>query len=340
MPVVSNTERIRRPVVARPARKAAVPALLYVALCMLYIIYSDQLVIGLSKTPQQIQMLSTAKGIVFVAITGLLFFLVSYARWKHIHDQENIIIAHEKSLLQTERRHVAAMCVATVMHDLNNLLMTLSGLSDELRNRETDVTALRAMRESMENGIDKLSSLSKRMAATASRVLPDNEEDVNIQTALPSLLALVRKHPDVRACTIVITDAPTPTLLLNRQIFEATVINLILNAAQAAGPKGRIEVHVVPAADAVVLHVHDNGPGVPEENLKRIFDPCFTTKPNGTGLGLVAVKMFAAASGATITVDRSPLGGALFSLWIPFVRKTSRPVTSDEVPEQAPLLKH
>lgn len=325
MSVVFSFAKLATPTVSSPARKAAVPALLYVVLCTVYIVFSDALAVAAATNTHQLQVISTIKGALFVALTGLLFFLISYARWKHIHDQEQIILAQAKSLLQTERKHVAAMCVATVTHDLNNLLMSLSELVDGLRGREADDIFLQAMRKDLERGIGNLFSLSKRVAAASSHVLPDKDEEVNVTPLLADLAALIRKHPDAQLCDIRVSAAATPPLLLNKALFEATVCNLLINAAQAAGPHGRAEIRLMHVGDVLVLQVHDNGPGVRPENTKDIFDPCFTTKPDGTGLGLLAVKMFAAASCADIVVDKSPLGGALFALRIPIRTRALQP---------------
>ena len=64
------------------------------------------------------------------------------------------------------------------------------------------------------------------------------------------------------------------------------ILNLLLNAAGAAGPGGRVEVRVEEDAEGAVLAVSDSGPGIPPEVLPRLFRPFFTTRKGGTGLGL------------------------------------------------------
>jgi signal transduction histidine kinase len=130
-------------------------------------------------------------------------------------------------------------------------------------------------------------------------------------------VAIARKHPDTRFSRISIPEIPALSLVLNRVLLEEAILNLLINAAQATGPNGRIELRVRREADHVLLAVHDDGPGVPEDQIESIFDPCFTTKPNGSGIGLVAVKAFAASCGGSIAVSKSPLGGALFEIRIP-----------------------
>lgn len=314
IPSVMNAARSA---VVHPARKAALPALVYVALCAVYIVASSRIAAAVATSTEQLQAIEAVKGIAFVVVTGILFFVVAFAMLKRIQSQEAIIMSQERALLQAERRNVAAMCSATLAHDINNLLLTLRGWVDEIRILEARDPSLAAMRRDLETAIENLRGLSRRMASAASRVMPDKPEVVDMRAVLGNLVALARKHIDVRFCTLILTGADVAPLPLNRALFEEAVLNLVVNAAQAAGRKGRIELLAAEADGVVSLQVHDNGPGVPEAQARAIFDPCFTTKPDGTGLGLVTVQAFAASCGGKVQVSRSPLGGALFEIRIP-----------------------
>jgi signal transduction histidine kinase len=320
--------QIPHPAVTRPVRQAVESAGLYILLCSAYILVSGYLAVQSAATPHQVYVRETIKGIVFIVVTGVLFFVTSYLRWRRIRRQEETIIVQEKKLLHAERRLVAAMSAAKVAHDLNNLLMVLSGIVEGLKDRESDDPSLRRMREDLDVGIGSLSHLARRVASTVSRVVPDRDEEVDMRGVLQKLAAVVPKHPDIRSCRILSSDIAPLTLVLNRTLFEGAVLNLLINAAQAAGPTGQIEVRLATEQDAALLAIHDSGPGVPEELAKDIFEPCFTTKPDGTGIGLLAVTAFAASCGAGVSVGRSPLGGALFQLRIPI---QSRP--PDKTPE-------
>ena len=179
------------------------------------------------------------------------------------------------------------------------------------------------MREEIDVGIDKLSHLATRLASAVGRAMPEKEEDVDVEAALHEMASVVRKHRDVRFCRISTSDVAPLTLVLNRTLFEQAVLNLLINAAQATGPRGQIEVRLTTEEGAAILAIHDSGPGVPEELVQDIFEPCFTTKPGGTGIGLLAVRAFAASCGADIFVGRSPSGGALFQLRIPIQNQPS-----------------
>jgi signal transduction histidine kinase len=108
-------------------------------------------------------------------------------------------------------------------------------------------------------------------------------------------------------------------------LLQQILANLVVNAGEACGGKGRIEVRLHDSPEFVLLEVHDDGPGVPVERRERIFDSLETTKPAGTGLGLFSVKSCVAALEGSVEVGDSPLGGACFRVRLP------------ELPREAPV---
>ncbi len=102
----------------------------------------------------------------------------------------------------------------------------------------------------------------------------------------------------------------------NEDAVKGALLNLVTNADQASEGSVNILLHAHRFGDAVHLCVSDNGPGVPEEALPQLFEPFFTTRPQGTGLGLSVVKAVAAAHGGDVAVSTSQLGST-FTLILP-----------------------
>src|SRR5205814_9186265 len=94
-------------------------------------------------------------------------------------------------------------------------------------------------------------------------------------------------------------------------------LNLIINAVQAIGGDGRIEVLARQGVGCVEMQVCDSGPGLPSGKLNAIFDPYFTTKPEGSGLGLWIVQQIITAHGGVIQAANALNGGAVFSVRLP-----------------------
>ena len=99
--------------------------------------------------------------------------------------------------------------------------------------------------------------------------------------------------------------------------LRQVLVNLVRNAAEAAGAGGRVVVRLSEADGAAVVAVEDSGPGVPADRRDRLFEPFFTTKPRGTGLGLAVSRAIARAHGGDLAEVGVPGGGACFALRLP-----------------------
>lgn len=119
-----------------------------------------------------------------------------------------------------------------------------------------------------------------------------------------------------------------PELLTDPPQFKQVVLNLLVNAVQAVQDEGRVELTVRPGPPGwVEVEVRDDGPGIPEQNLSRIFNPFFTTKPpgQGTGLGLSVCLGIVDRLGGTLGAANAPGGGAVFTVRLPAAPNLSGP---------------
>ncbi len=107
------------------------------------------------------------------------------------------------------------------------------------------------------------------------------------------------------------------TVALHPSTFRRAVHNLVLNALEAVPPGGTVRFVGQGTATQAHLHVRDEGCGIPLEQLPRIFDPSYTTKPGGAGLGLYVVQQIVAAHGGQVTVQSVEGQGATFTITLP-----------------------
>jgi signal transduction histidine kinase len=111
-------------------------------------------------------------------------------------------------------------------------------------------------------------------------------------------------------------ETPMPASI-DPDMIQQVLLNLLLNALEASRQEGLVTVRLQPADTSLRLEVHDNGCGIPPENLSKIFNPFFTTKEKGTGLGLANAHRIVEMHRGSLTVSSSPAAGTTFRLNLP-----------------------
>ena len=139
---------------------------------------------------------------------------------------------------------------------------------------------------------------------------------MNINELVASAVAAVDGQlRDDTSVSFVVQDKSL-TVSGNADALRGAILNLVTNADQAALGSMRIVIGARHVGDRLIISVSDDGPGVPEELLPRLFEPFFTTRPQGTGLGLAVVQQVAAAHGGQAKVASSKLG-TTFTIELP-----------------------
>ena len=139
-----------------------------------------------------------------------------------------------------------------------------------------------------------------------------------VQPALDFMAPELRR----REITLVarLPDHPVP-IQGDADLLHQALMNLLINAMDAAGDGGHVIVRVAQEDDTAELHVEDNGPGVPQDVRASLFDPFVTTKVNGTGLGLATVRSTVEAHGGAVSYADAPERGAIFTIRLPLGKK-------------------
>jgi two-component system, NtrC family, sensor kinase len=110
-------------------------------------------------------------------------------------------------------------------------------------------------------------------------------------------------------------------------LIHQIVMNLVLNAAEAVEGRGKVLIQArklespsVLGPTEIQIEVHDSGPGIPMSAREKVFEAFYTTKPSGSGLGLMSAKSCAEMHGGEVAIDQSHLGGALFKVLVADLR--------------------
>jgi len=132
------------------------------------------------------------------------------------------------------------------------------------------------------------------------------------------ILRVLKEEPDLKPHKIEVSIPAGTVVRADPQFLENVLLNLLLNAGQALGQSsGHIAIRVEEEADRTRISVSDDGPGIPEDVLSRLFKPFFTTKSRGTGLGLTIVRKLVGAMGGRIEVETRHGQGTTFTVVLP-----------------------
>ncbi|MBS0207695.1 MAG: hypothetical protein JSS27_01955 [Planctomycetes bacterium] len=143
-------------------------------------------------------------------------------------------------------------------------------------------------------------------------------ELVDVGVEVRSLLTFMGPLLDRDEIKLAATLPTEPALaFIDRTRLRQVMLNLLTNAAEAVGPHGQVRISVATDGETLKLQVSDTGPGVPEELREAIFEPFFSTKHLGTGLGLALVRRFVEEAWGTIHCQDSAEGGAEFCVNLP-----------------------
>jgi PAS domain S-box-containing protein len=221
----------------------------------------------------------------------------------------------------TDAQHLATLgrLVSSIAHEVRNPLAGIRALAQLLQRRLANAP------EDRENATEIL-GLTDRMHATLSDLLEfarpgaRRDETIDVAALVESVVAEARHGPLAADHELEYrgADGRSFQIVAARDRAFGAIANLVQNALQAAPANGRVRVTLAAAERGCEVTVEDDGPGVADDVLPRLFQPFFTTKTRGTGLGLSIVKKTVETLGGSIAVDRSPeLGGARFRLRLP-----------------------
>ncbi len=204
-------------------------------------------------------------------------------------------------------------------HEVKNSLTPIRLTVEEMVARSDDPNDRRPFLEQAASiVVDEIESLERRIRAFSefSSEPPVCPEPLDVPTIVEERIAFLKSaHPEVRYAVEIAENAPSA--LADQDLVRGILVNLLENAAEAAGDGGQILAKVRAMEDRVAIEVHDSGPGLSELARKSLFQPTISFKKRGMGLGLSIARKSALLSGGDILLIAGELGGAGFRVLLP-----------------------
>jgi two-component system, NtrC family, sensor histidine kinase HydH len=230
----------------------------------------------------------------------------------------------QASLRRTERLAALGQLTAGLAHELRNPLGTIKASSEMLTKESTQRRP-----EVMAEMAGYISSEVDRMNGLISSFL-DFARPLQIRPATASLRGVVedviRQHSDSARSGNVQVLARLPEgaieFTFDADMLKLAISNLLQNAIQASAPGQTVEIRAQTAAQEVMIFVADHGKGIEPQHLENIFNPFFTTKPQGVGLGLAIVSKIVDEHQGRINVFSEPGVGTTFEIALPIAERS------------------
>jgi PAS domain S-box-containing protein len=231
---------------------------------------------------------------------------------------------------ETNRRQQSARfgeLAASLAHEIKNPLAGIQGAVDILIQRRSPNDPERKLLEGVRVEVGRIDAIVQSML---NRAQPGvfKFQRASVNAAIHRAVALAGHQAKAastrsRQVQVEFTDATSPIVMnIDAAQIEDAAHGLLTNAIEAIDGDGAVVVRLGEfdrdnAGREVVIEVEDNGRGIPEEDLSRIFSPFFSTNPNGAGLGLPAVKRVARAHGGRVEAASTPGRGSTFTIRLP-----------------------
>ncbi len=233
------------------------------------------------------------------------------------------IEAHSRELVRTERLATAGKMAAMITHEVRNPLSSI-GLNTELLEEELALLPADRVAEgqglcrSIITEVDRLTDITEEYLQLT-RVPNPKLQDESLGRIVDSVVQFVRDQLRSRGVEIdVVLDESAPTLSLDEGQIRQALLNLIRNAGDelAGQPDALVRISLSCHTDHVELEVADNGEGIPDDIIDKVFEAFVSSKSTGTGLGLALTQQIIEDHGGSISVANSE-GGAVFTIVLP-----------------------
>jgi len=228
--------------------------------------------------------------------------------------------AMERQVKRAERLATIGTLAAGIAHELRNPLASISGSVELLRATPDEGSEDRALMDIVNREVGRLDALVSQLLDYANP-RPPQAVRFDLRSLLEETITVFRQDQSFADVELGLEDSASSEpfwIVADPSKMRQVVWNLMRNAADASRRGGRsVRIALVRSARDAVVEIHDDGPGISDQDLERIFDPFFTTKSTGTGLGLAIVQSIVEEHEGHIAIHTRPGEGTTFEVRVP-----------------------
>jgi signal transduction histidine kinase len=229
------------------------------------------------------------------------------------------IKSFEAELTKANKLSALGELASSIAHEIKNPLISIQGFARRIGNTK-DREKLEKYAQFIEHEAERLSQVLAKLLGF-SRMDEPKKDLLNLNDIVDDTVLFMEHHlTRFKNVEIMLEKEPDlPSVLVDKIHVQQTMVNILMNAAQAMPDGGKILIKTGRGDQYVFISITDSGGGIKEEDLERIFEPFFTTKEKeqGTGLGLSLCKRLIEANAGKIEVKSAVGEGTTFTIMIP-----------------------
>jgi signal transduction histidine kinase len=226
-----------------------------------------------------------------------------------------------EQIKRADRLAAVGQLSASLAHEIRNPLASIDGATNLIESERTSPEMRTASLTIIRKEVQRLNRLLTNLLDFARPRKPEFQA-VQADRLFDAIIALAGHSAQQKGITLR-KDVPAsvPAFECDPEQMKQVILNLAINAVQAMTGAGEISLTARQRESSVALGVRDQGPGIDQEDLDKIFNPFYTTKDTGTGLGLSVVYQIVNQHGGVVTAERNPEAGMTFSITIPLKQR-------------------
>ncbi|PAD37984.1 hypothetical protein CHH53_13215 [Terribacillus sp. 7520-G] len=228
---------------------------------------------------------------------------------KDVSDKKEI----EEMMFRSEKMSVAGQLAAGIAHEIRNPLTSLKGF---LQLIQAGISRKEEYYKIMVDEIQKIETITSELLFI-SKPVAENKESESIHEMLQDVITLLYSQARLQNVQINFEKGSNSRLLCDRSQIKQLFINLIKNALEEMPNGGKIDIRQRQEGEECIVDVVDEGPGIPDEVLAKLKEPFFTTKKEGTGLGLMICAQILDKHNGSLDILRNEIKGSTFRVSLP-----------------------
>ncbi|MFQ5854959.1 MAG: sensor histidine kinase [Anaerolineae bacterium] len=237
---------------------------------------------------------------------------------KRVEERTRELRETQEQMMRSEKMAVAGQLAAAIAHEINNPLQSMRLYLELIADRQGDGSARQEYLDVVQEQVDRIAGIVSRLLEQLYQPSEEALTPVELNSLITDLLALFDwQLQDTNIAVELRLSETLPPVIGAKNGLRQVCLNVLLNAIESMPDGGTVHITSEQVDDEVCVTLSDTGVGIAPQDIPRVFDPFYTTKPHGTGLGLTVSYRIIQEHGGDLAIESCPGTGTTVRLVLP-----------------------